>query len=224
MEKGKVSLMEFESNPNIGLYMFVNEKLCLIGVPIDDKKKQQIESILKVPVHIVSVLGTELVGVFISGNNEFLFVPDMYGPELEKIEKIAKLADMKVIILKDKLNTLGNNMCVSENLIIINSDYTASFVTSLQNKTGYEIFKFKNPEYKSAGGLMTYINGKYFVSQEVTESEVKPILKKVGGIGTVNKGAAFVASGVVGNSKGLILGSACSTVEIQNIVEALDFV
>lgn len=223
MEKGKVSLMEFESNPNIGLYMFVNEKICLIGMPVDEKKKKEIESIFKVPVHTISVLGTELVGVFICGNNDFLFVPDMYDYELEKIEKIAKAAGMEVVVLKDKLNTLGNNMCVSENMIIINSDYTQTFVTSLQTKTGYEIFKFKNPEYKSAGGLMVYIKGKYYVSQEVSESEVTPILKKIGGIGTVNKGAAFVASGIVGNSKGLILGSNCSTVEIQNIVEAFDF-
>ena len=224
MEKGKVSLMEFESNPNIGLYMFVNDKICLLGMPVTELKKKEIEDVLKVPVHMISVLGTELVGVFIAGNDDYLFVPDMYDYELEKIRSIAEKAKMKVIVLNDKLNTLGNNMCVGEDIIIINSDYSVSFMAALKKSTDYEIFKFKNSEFKSAGGLMVHIKNRYYVSQEVNEDEIKPILKKIKGVGTVNKGAAFVASGVVGNKNGLLLGSACSTVEIQNIVEALDFV
>ena len=112
MVKGKVSLMEFESNPNIGLYMFVNDKFCLLGVNVDDAKKKEIENILNVPVHIVTVLGTELVGVFIAGNNEFLLLPDMSENELEKIRKIGEDAKMKVIVLNDKLNTIGNNSSI----------------------------------------------------------------------------------------------------------------
>ena len=224
MVKGKVSLMEFESNPNIGLYMFVNDKFCLLGVNVDSAKKKEIENILNVPVHIVTVLGTELVGVFVAGNNDFLLLPDMSENELEKIRKIGEDAKMKVIVLNDKLNTIGNNICVGDKIILVNNDYTASLINVLKEETGYEIVKFKNPEFKAAGALIIHSNGKYFVSQEVNESEVKPILDKIASVGTVNKGGCFVASGVVGNSNGLILGSACSTVEIQNIVEAFDFV
>ena len=48
-------------------------------------------------------------------------------------------------------------------------------------------------------------------------------IDEIGGNGTVNSGNNFISSGVVGNCNGLILGSACSTVEIQNIVESLDY-
>jgi len=224
MVEKKVSLMEFESNPNIGLYMFVNDKFCLLGVKVDDKKKKEIESILNVPVYIVSVLGTELCGVFIAGNNDFLLVPDMPEYELEIIAKIAKNAGVEVIVINEKLNTIGNNICVGDNILIINSEYSVSFVNSIKKKTNFEVHKFKNSEFKSAGGLITYINGKYFVSQEITEKEIEPILDKVGGIGSINKGAVFISSGIVGNKNGILLGSACSTVEIQNIVESLEFI
>jgi len=223
MEK-KVSLMEFQSNPNIGLYMFVNDKFCLLGIHVDEKKKKEIEDILNVPVYFISILGTELCGVFLAGNNDYLIIPEISKNELVEIEKITSKHSVELICITDKLNTLGNNMCFGDKIIILNSDYPISFINSLKKKTNYEVIKLKNSDYKSAGGLIRFINEKYFVSQELTENEIAPILNKVGGIGSINKGAPFISSGIVGNKNGLILGSNCSSIEIQNIVESLNFI
>ena len=38
----KVALMEFEGNPNVGLYMFVNDKFCLVGKELDKSKWWQL--------------------------------------------------------------------------------------------------------------------------------------------------------------------------------------
>jgi translation initiation factor 6 (eIF-6) len=114
-------------------------------------------------------------------------------------------------------------MCVGDTEILINSDYSSEFVKELKKETKLDVFKISNEEFKATGGVIRFLNGRYYVSQEMEKDDVKPILKKIAGIGSVNSGAAFVSSGIVGNSKGLILGSLCSTVEIQDIVESLDY-
>lgn len=219
----KVVLMEFESNPNIGLYMFANDKFCILGREVDSKKKKEIESVLGVKVYTITALGTELIGVFVSGNNEMIVIPEMFDYEQKEIEKICKKYDVKLFVLPNKINTYGNSLCIGSDEILINSDYGADFVKELKSKTKLNVLKIDNKEFRNVGGVIRFLNEKYYVSQELEKEDVKSILKKVAGVGSVNSGAAFVSSGIVGNSNGLVLGSMCSTVEIQDIVESLDY-
>lgn len=219
----KVVLMEFEGNPNIGLYMFVNDKFCLLGKEVDSKKKKEIEGVLGVPVYNISCLSTELVGVFVAGNNEYMIIPEMYDYEVDKFKEICDKHDVNLIVLFEKINTFGNGICVGDEEILINSNYSKEFEKQLVSKTKYKVYRFGTKDYEGAGSVCTHMNGKYYLSQELEESDVKPILKKVGGVGSVNAGSPFVASGIVGNVNGVILGSMSSTIEIQDIVENLDY-
>lgn len=218
-----VVLMEFEGNPNIGIYMFSNNKFCLIGREVDDKKKQEIEKVLEVPVYKVSILETELVGIFVAGNDGFLVVPELFDYEKELLEKICKEHDTKLVILNNRLNTFGNNMSFGEDIIMINSEYTDSFIDKLKKLTKLKVVKILSEEYKAIGSVCKFANSKFFVSQEFDEKEMQPVIDKVAGVGTINAGSAYIASGAVCNNNGLIIGSMSTTVEIQNIVESLDF-
>lgn len=224
MNEKKVSLLEFENNPNIGLYMFVNDKFCIIGEKIDEKKQKQIEEILQVPVYIVSVLATSLVGVFVCGNEDLLFIPEIQDYEKKEFEKIAKKHNMKLITITNRLNTLGNNICVGKDALILNNEYSEKFIEKIKEETNYKIIQINHPEYKATGALCRYINQKYFISQELEEDDMKDIIDQVAGVGTVNSGSNFVSSGIVGNKNGILIGSISSTVEIQNIVETLEYI
>ncbi|MDA3856077.1 MAG: hypothetical protein PF569_07485 [Candidatus Woesearchaeota archaeon] len=223
MVKKNVNLMDFGGNPNIGIYMFVNDKFCLIGHEISDEKKKEIEKTFNVPVYTVSVLGTELIGLFISGNTEILIVPSMYEYEQKELEEICKTHEVKLIVIKDLQNTYGSNICVGNGKILINFEYSEEFESEIKKQTKYKIIRIENPIFKSIGATCRFMNNKYFFSQEYEEDQVKPILKEIGGVGTINQGSYYIASGVVGNSFGLIIGTMSSTVEIQNIVESLDY-
>ncbi|MFW5705005.1 MAG: hypothetical protein ACOCXG_04110 [Nanoarchaeota archaeon] len=223
MVSKKVSLLEFEQNPNIGLFMFANDKFCLCGKELSKEKKKEIEKILDVPVYYVSALATELVGIFITGNNDFLIIPELFDYEKKEIEKIAEKHETKIVEIPNNLNTYGNNLCVGDKEIIINSEYKKKILKTLEDKTGYKTIPLKNPEHNNAGALIIYENGKYLVSQELEEKDVKEILPKISGTGSINSGSGYLASGVVCNKNGLLIGSMSSTIEIQNIVENLNF-
>lgn len=223
MSDRKVVLMEFEQNPNIGIFMFVNNKFCLLGKEVNKTKKEEIANVLQVPVYQVPVLGTELVGVFIAGNDDFLLIPDLYDHERETFESITANHDMRLYTLVDKLNTLGNNVFIGEERIFCNQFYPESFTKELEEKTGKSVTPFKDSSYEAVGTVMKYINGNYYVSQDIEEEALGELLDVISGAGTINHGSNFIASGLVGNEHGLLLGSHSTTVEIQNVVESLDF-
>lgn len=216
-----VVLMEFEGNPNIGLYMFANNKFCFVGCDIDDKRKKEIEKTLGVEVFKVTALGTELVGVFFAGNDDVLIVPELFDYEMERLIDICKKKDVKLQVVKNKINTLGNNFCFGSDKIIVNESFNVKALGKVAEN--FKIVKLKNKDYASAGGVCRYFNDKFFISQELSEEEVKEFIDEIGGIGTVNSGSNFVASGIVGNNTGLIIGNQSSSVEIQSIVECFDF-
>lgn len=222
-EEKKVNLMEFDSNPNIGLYMFACDKFAIIGVDANKEKMAAIEDVLKVPVYKTTVLSTELIGIFVAGNEDFLVVPDMYDYEMKVFKEIAEKHDVKLLVKDYKLNTLGNNLCFGNKTILINHQYPKGFGLELEKETGYKVIELKVPEYENAGAIATFKNGKYFMAQQVTEENVKEIVDQIGGIGTINSGSNFISSGIVGNSFGVLIGSLSTTVEIQNIVEGLDY-
>jgi translation initiation factor 6 len=219
--KKKISLLEFEGNPNIGLYFFVNDKFALCGKDLREDVKKRIEDVLGVDILKVSTLDTELVGVFIAGNNEYLFIPELLERELEYFEEISKKFDMKLILIKDKLNTLGNNICVGDKEIIISPDYKKETINFIEKNTDLKIIKLKHENFKGAGSVCFNDGSKYFLSQELDEDNFKDVLDKVGGVGTVNHGSNFISSGVLANKNGILIGANSSTIEIQNIVEAL---
>ncbi|MCA9497050.1 MAG: hypothetical protein KC589_08960 [Nanoarchaeota archaeon] len=223
MVKKKVSLLELDSNPNIGLYMFVNDKFCLIGEQISKEKKKEIENILQVPIYSITILGTGLIGVFLSGNNDFIIIPTIYDHEKKELEKIMTKHQTKIIEFDEKLNTFGNGLCFTDDLIIANNAYDKKFINKLEKETKLKITILKGEDLNCAGGVCRYLNGKLYISQNLEEKNYKEFSHKITGVGTVNSGALFIASGIVGNSNGLLIGSMSTTIEIQNIVETLDY-
>ena len=223
MAKKKVVLMEFEGNPNIGLYMFVNDRFCILGRDVSEEKRKEIERVFDVPVYKTTILGTELIGVFAAGNNDLLIVPELYEYEKIKLEEICKKHEVQLLVIKNWQNTYGNNICVGNDEILVNSEYSAGFVKELKTKSKLEVYTVNNFEYKNVGAVIKSVGDKFYVSQALSEKDVKSVVKKVVSAGTVNSGSNFVSSGIVANKNGLILGSMSSNVEIQDVVESLDY-
>ena len=72
-----VLIANVQGNPNVGLYGYANDQYCLLGTEVPSKTAKKIEKVLKVPTHRISMCGTSLVGVFVTGNNKCLLVPEI---------------------------------------------------------------------------------------------------------------------------------------------------
>lgn len=218
-----IALLEFEKNPNIGLYCFVNDKFILCKEDISKKKQDEIEKILKVPLYKISILGTELIGVFISGNNEKIIIPRIFEEEYVVLEKICKKHEIEIITIKSPINTFGNLLTFYKKKIISSNLLNKKTLNEIQKKTNCEIEIFEDENYEIPGALFREAKSKLFVSQNINQKELTQLKNYISGIGTVNSGSNFISSGILCNKNGILIGSISSTIEIQNILESLDF-
>lgn len=213
----------YNQNPNIGLFCYVNDKYCLVPRNFSLTFKKQFEEVLKVPVYEINAAGTPLLGVFFNGNNDTLIVPEiMFQSELNELEKLK----IKYKIVKSELTALGNNFLFLGNKVVANPDYSDSLLKELEKELNLTIKKGKISELNIVGSLAKGNKNGLLSSPETKEFEIKflkDFFKTKITKGTLNFGSSYVSSALLCNSNGFIIGELSSGVEIQNADEALGF-
>jgi translation initiation factor 6 len=213
----------YQANANIGLFCYANDKYCLVPYGMLDKQKKNFEDILKVPVHEISAAGTDLLGVFFSGNEDCLLVPEiMFDSELKRLHELK----INYKIVKSELTALGNNLLISKNVCIASPEYPDAVLKEIEKDLGIPVKKGKISEFDIVGSLAKGNTKGLLVSSDIAEFEkkfLKDNLKIKITTGTVNFGSPYISSGVVCNSNGFIIGESSGGPEIQNADEALGF-
>ncbi|AJF61917.1 TPA: translation initiation factor IF-6 [Candidatus Woesearchaeota archaeon] len=219
-----VDTADYNGNPNIGLFCYANNKYCLVPSDFPDKLSAKFEKILKVPVHKMRAAGTDLLGVFFSGNDDVLLVPMiMFDSELAELRRLK----INYRIIESELTALGNNLIVTEKACIANPDYTESMLKNIEKDLGVKAVSGKISKLNTVGSLVKIGRGSCLVTPEIEPFEekfLKDKLKIAVKKGTVNFGSPYISSGVVCNSNGFIIGEASGGPEIQNADEALGFI
>ncbi|MBS3107386.1 translation initiation factor IF-6 [Candidatus Woesearchaeota archaeon] len=205
--------LSFNKDPNVGLYCFANDKFCLIGSPVESKTEERLKNVLQVPIHHVHLCGTELVGVFVVGNNNKIFVPDIILPMEEKRLKELGIEFEKV---KTRLTALGNNILMNDKAAIINPEYEMSVDLGINatrtHLAGLDII----------GSSAAMNNKGLLVNRNASEKDIET-LKKTFNLpvmqGTINGGNPFVHSGLIVNKHGFIVGDETTGSEILKLHE-----
>jgi translation initiation factor 6 len=213
----------YNSNPNIGLFCYATDKYCLVPVAFPSKLKKEFEEALGVPVHEMKAAGTELLGVFFAGTDDLLLVPPiMFDTELERLDKLG----IKYHVVDSELTALGNNLFVTDKIIIASEEYEDSALKSIEKATGIKVKKGKIGSFDIVGSLAISNKKGALVSADIEDFELK-FLKDNTKLkiekGTLNFGSPYVSSGVVCNTKGFVVGDASGGPEIQNLDVALGF-
>lgn len=221
MKREHALIAGFNSNPNVGLYGFATDKYCLLGREVPEKFYSKIEEVLNVKVIPMTIAGTSLLGVFLNGNNKVLLVPGIVFPqELEILDRYK----IKYKIIETKYTCLGNNMILTDKTGIISNDYGQKELKQLQDALGFDLVSAKIANHNTLGSLAVHNKNGILCHHDILESEaklLKKILKLEVNTGTVNMGSPFVGSGILCNSKGMVIGELSGGPEIVNADQAL---
>jgi translation initiation factor 6 len=222
-KKEHILVTNFNSNPNVGLYGFANDKYCLLGREVPEKLYPKIEEVLGVKLIPLTIAGTSLLGVFLSGNNKCLLVPEVaFEQELE----ILRRHKIRFKVIDTKLTCLGNNIICNDKGCIVSSEYTDKDVAQIRNALKLEPVKVKIAGLSTLGSLAVHTKKGMLCHHEILEHEagvVEKLLKIKIGTGTVNMGIPFIGSGILCNNKGVIIGDASGGPEIVNADIMLGF-
>ena len=212
-----IDMIEFERNPNLGLFGFVNNKYCLLGVEVSSAVKKTLENILKVPVYYVKIAGTSLAGVFVTGNDNGLVVPSIiFDEEKKELEKIEE----NILVLDIKETALSNSIIINNNGIVVSPEINEKARKKLAEFFSLELTETTVSGSDIIGSLAVANSTKGIISDEATEDEVETI-KTALGISmiktTLNFGTPYVNSAVLINDKGILIGKASTTIEINEV-------
>ncbi|RMF06066.1 translation initiation factor IF-6 [Candidatus Woesearchaeota archaeon] len=218
-----ITKTSFAGNPNIGLYAFCTDKFCLVGGEVSDKEKKILEEILKVPVHIVSVAGTPLVGVFVAGTEDVLLVPEIvFQHELEALRELG----LNVKIVPGRITALGNSVLATNEGCLVSKDLSEEARTEIERALGVPVKAGMIAGLPNVGALAALTSKGVLISSQAEDFEVEfveTLLKSKCTKGTVNGGSSYIKSGVIANAHGIVAGSQTTGLELDNLDRAFGF-
>ncbi len=215
-----VNQANFSGDPNIGLYGFVTDSICLIP-----NIKKWVEDILienlQVKAVKTSVANTNVIGIFCAGNSNGLILPEFIRKkELEEIKKHSE-----VLVIEGKYNAIGNLIVANDKGCII-SDKIKKYKAAIEDFLKVKVTVHNIGGLEIVGSLAVASNKGCAVSKFAGKEDMELIetaLKVKPDYASVNFGSNFIKSGLLANSKGAIIGDQTTGPEMQSITECLGF-
>lgn len=212
--------MDIEGNPYIGVYCHANEDFALVPRILSEKTVNQIESALDVEVIRTTIAGSSLIGVLASINSYGVVVSNFADEkELEPLKD-----RINILYIPDVLNAVGNNILVNDKLALVNPDYKNDTIKHIADTFNVEVMRHNVAGIKTVGSVAVVTNKGLLCHPHTSENELEKLKQFFGmdaAIGTANYGSSLVGACIVANTKGAIVGSTTTPIELGRIEDAL---
>ncbi len=225
MEKKTVVRADHEGDPNIGLYGTATDEF-LLAPP--GGLGEEVGQVLGVPVIETTIGNTTLVGLFTVANSNAILLPKIVSKRgLEHIKKQAreKRIDANIVVLDTRHTALGNLVCANNKGALV-SPLLEKHKKQIEDFLGVEVVVTRITGLNIVGSVCVTTDKGFLMTMHAEDEDYETAaraLKVEGDIGTVNFGSPFVRSGVIANTKGLVVGSQTTGPELVRIQEALGF-
>lgn len=214
--------VNFNGDPNIGLYGFATDSYCLLGIEINQKILKKIKEILKTKVVVTTMAGIEFSGLFAVGNNNGLILPKI--AEDFEIKYLKKELDLNIKILDSKETALGNLILCNDKGCLI-SNMLKKYKKEISDALNCEVEAGKIADLEIVGSCAVASNTGCLCHREASEEEMKVIenmLKVKVDVGSVSYGSPFIKSGVIVNSRGIAFSEQTTGAEIGRLEEVFE--
>jgi len=205
----------FYKSPNIGIFVKANDTLLLVPQGFAETKSEKLADYLQVVEARASVAGTRLLGPMTVMNNNGILLPSIaYDEEVERIRQASKLRVEKV---NSRLTAIGNLIAANDNGAIVSPLLMGEVSRQVQDVLGVPAHTMVVGGFVQAGSMIVATNVGAAVTPRASEDEVKlvsEILQVPAEPVTVNSGMPFLSSGIVANSKAVVVGTLTSGPEL----------
>ena len=208
-------------NPNVGLFVYCNNRYCLLSRVVPKRQISHIQEILGVPVIRMSAVGTSLIGAFFAGNDSCLLVPDIiFDDEIKILEE----NNINYKIIHTKLTALGNNIACNNNGAIINEEFEEAAVKDIKEALNTPVAKAKIAGLNIVGSLCVANDEKAIVHEEISKKEREKVEKLLNAkiLAATVDGNPFVKGGIALNNYGYLISESAKTIEVTLIDQTLN--
>lgn len=204
----------------IGVYGKAWEDVVFLPKNVEEEVAVQISEGLQVPVEKLFIDNSSLVGTFIALNSNGIVLPR--GGADHQFSDF--LQDRNILVLKDKVNAIGNDVIANDKAAMIHKAFTATSQKKIEDALGVEVVKGTIGGIKTVGSAAVLTKKGMLVTPEATEEEMRTLseyFKVPVKEGTANFGNMYVGSSIIANSKGVFVGKDTTPIEIGRIDDIL---
>jgi translation initiation factor 6 len=212
--------LDINGNPFIGVYCHANEDFALIPPEVSKKARSKIEECLDVEVIQTTIARSSLIGVLVCSNSHGMVVTN-FAEEGELAELKNKL---NILYIPDVLNAAGNNILVNDRYALVHPDINPKSKKEIEDTLDVKVVKGRIAGVKTVGAAGVVTTKGLLCHPHTTKKELENLKGKFevnAEIGTGNYGTALVGACMIANSKGAIVGTSTTPIELGRIEEAL---
>ncbi|MHA1626433.1 MAG: translation initiation factor IF-6 [Candidatus Asgardarchaeia archaeon] len=212
----------FGDVPYIGAYMKATDKFALVPDTLSKNDIEAVEEALGVPVHVVSVGGSMLIGVFLCANSNGVIMP--YFSTDREVKKIEEEVGVNVYRMKSQFTSFGNLILVNDRFAVCSPSIEKELLPEIGETLGVKVEQRKIASMDLVGTTTVATNRGGLTHPMTSDEDMKwleSVLKVPIQRGTVNLGSPYIGIGLVANSRGALVGFQTTGPEIIRISEAL---
>ncbi len=220
---GRVFLLrklDINSNPYIGVYCHANEEFAIVPPEFSKNMISQIEEGLDVEVVKTTIANSSLIGVLVCSNSHGIVVTNF----TEDRELKALKGRFNILYITDVLNAVGNNILANDRFAFVHPDIKKETIAKIEDTLNVKVLRGKIAGQKTVGATGVVTNKGLLCHPHAVKYELDLLKKRFevsADIGTANYGVPLVGACMIANTKGAIVGSTTTPIELGRIEEAL---
>jgi translation initiation factor 6 len=215
--------MDFNENPNVGIYCRTNDSVVFLQHSLPKKTKQIIRKVLDVKIVELSIADSTIIGSLLTCNSQGAIVTAFTNKEtFLTLEQ----QGLRVFPIKDVINAAGNDILANDYGALVHPELKNTTIKQIGSVLGVPVQRGTIASLGTVGMAAVVTNKGCLCHPKATDEEQQQ-LKKIFDvdvmIGTVNHGFPMIGSGLVANKNGAIIGNMTTGIEMGRIEEALGF-
>jgi len=220
-----IFLFDTFGSGSIGVYTIVTEEIALIPKPISNSRIRKFRDWLGVEVIQTNIGGSILLGSLACANSHGAILPHFIREE--EVGVIKSSVDLDLTIMPTKRTAYGNLILANDFGAVVDPRLRKSDMKRVEDTLDVEVVPGQIVRLPYVGSLAMATNKGILVHPLITDDEQKvleEVLKVRVGVGTVNCGIPYIATGLRANSRAAVAGSLTTGPELFMIGQALDVV
>jgi translation initiation factor 6 len=217
-----IYLLDTFGSVSIGVYMRVTEEFMIVPTQVPPTKIKKLREWFKTRIVKTNIGGSVLVGSLVCANSNGIVLPRFVWEE--EIEALKALGDVNIMVMETKRTAYGNLVLANDYGAVVDPRLSKRDIKMISDTLGVEAVPGEIAGLPYVGSLTTATNKGVMAHPLVRPEEeelLRDVLKVHVGVGTVNCGIPYIATGLIGNSRVAAAGSLTTGPELFMIGQAL---
>ncbi|MCD6324781.1 translation initiation factor IF-6 [Candidatus Bathyarchaeota archaeon] len=217
-----IYLLDTFGSASIGVYIRATEEFIIVPKQVPSTKVEKLQEWFKTKIVKTNIGGSVLIGSLICANSNGMILPRFVWDE--ELEALKSLRDVNITVMDTKRTAYGNLVLTNDYGAVVDPRLSRKDVKVISDTLGVEAVPGEVAGLPYVGALTTATNKGAMAHPLIKPEEeelLRDVLKVHVGIGTVNCGIPYIATGLIGNSKVAAAGSLTTGPELFMIGQAL---